>query len=315
MNDVLIDIYVPTYEPNPLYLEEALKSIFNQSEQRFKVWIHDDASKAEVQRMVEKYLKDDRFSFQRSEKNLGIGGNWNTCMQYGEAPYVQYIFQDDTWHPWYLEAGINVFKEYPETGFVSMQHYYQLEGEVPTKDVYESLHDFKEQNIESKQYDGMEFLLWWIQRELHPNMIGEPSFVMMKRDVMKQVGRFNEAMVQFIDAEYWIRLLQVTNWFYVSEHMGTFRVHAQGASMQNFESGKGLYERLDFFESVIKNVKSRTHRKAAIAARNRAIETLVQKFFQRLRNKQKVSMQGSGSARRYFLQHPILIGKAILKSF
>src|SRR3989339_1808239 len=85
MDTPLYSVLMPPYEPHPQQLAEALDSLLAQTEPRWSLLIHDDASKKNVKSMIAHYLEDPRITFARSEKNLGIGGNWNACFFQAEA--------------------------------------------------------------------------------------------------------------------------------------------------------------------------------------------------------------------------------------
>ncbi|MDB4978118.1 MAG: glycosyl transferase family protein [Candidatus Peribacteria bacterium] len=75
-----VSILVPTYEPDPAHLRQALDSILEQTFSNWTVLIQDDESASDVESMIQAYCKDPRFSFRRNAHRLGIGGNWNSCV-------------------------------------------------------------------------------------------------------------------------------------------------------------------------------------------------------------------------------------------
>src|SRR3989338_11597797 len=126
----LVDVLIPTYNPNPAHLREALDSLKSQTFSKWKAFIHDDASEVDVESMVKPYLMDPRFTFEKSKVRLGIGKNWNACIGKTYAPSVAFLFQDDFWNPDYLETAINIFNGNPRAGFISINHEYRIEGNM-----------------------------------------------------------------------------------------------------------------------------------------------------------------------------------------
>lgn len=313
MNTPIVSILMPTYEPNPQHLSEALHSLFAQTQQDWTLFIHDDASKSNVLGMVKPYLEDSRIRFERSAKNLGIGGNWNACVERATAPYVQFLFQDDLWGKNHLEKALEVLEANPSAGFVSLEHLYQYEGGMPVE-AYERLRNFRKENVEAGLHTGEKFLLWWIRNELHPNVIGEPPFVMFRKSLLETVGPFNEKMPQFLDVEYWVRCLQKSDWYYVKEDIGAFRVHPAAASARNAASGAGIYDRFTCFEQLIASLPPGTMKKEAVAARNRALSTMAWKFFDRIKNRKAVTAKGGGGGvlKKFCLKHPFLTLRAVV---
>lgn len=250
---------LPTYEPNPPFLAEALKSLLEQTEQRWFCLIHDDASSADVRAIVAPYLQDSRITFSRNAQRRGIGGNWNACLKKILAPNtynltpntcVQFLFQDDLWHPRYLERSCAILNENRDIGFVAGAHAYHVMGRMETAEGYKRLAREKRTSLAPGRQDGRRFLAQWLQRGLEQNVIGEPSFVMMRRSLVERVGPFMEELQQLLDVEYWVRALLATDWYYLPEELGTFRVHRNGASYRHFLRGEQMCERLLLWERL-----------------------------------------------------------------
>lgn len=316
-----IDILIPTYNPKREHLTVALESLQKQTFQDWRAFIHDDCSpNNETESFVQPFLRDPRITFKKSPVRLGIGGNWNACLKQTSADIVAYLFQDDLWNPLYLEKGLETLQNNPSAGFVSMEHEYKTEGGMTNLPLYEGVQEFRRANVAPGLHQGKTFLHFWITHELHPNVIREPSFVLMRRSVMQEVGPFLEDMPQFLDTEYWLRLLAITDWYNLTdERYGTFRVHPSAASNVNSITGQGLFDRLRCFEGLIGRLQGE-ERSVAIKARNHALITMVGKFLKRQKAvattgvKKKNSFDRSWII-RFCLRHPLLIVKTIVKYF
>ncbi len=314
MHHPLVDVLIPTYNPRPEHLTEALKSLQAQTYTGWTALIHDDYSDTDVLAIIAPFLPDGRIRFVRSEKRLGIGGNWNACAMRTSSPFVAYLFQDDVWAPTYLEEAMKILETHITVGFVSMEHTYMIEGEMTTAPLYEAVREFRTTHVKSGQHNGKTLLQWWIEQGLTPNIIGEPSFVVMRRESMQKMGPFLTNMPQFLDVEYWTRLLLAYDWYFLRGHYGNFRVHIKGASAVNQETGQGLFDRLRCFELLIGTL-SRDDRKIAVAAQQKALMTMVTKFRHRVGTGKRVSAQGSGELKKFCLRHPLLILRAIVQSY
>jgi len=315
--DTLIDICVPTYNTNAAYIKQALDSVLAQTEQRWRVYLHDDNSKNDVRALVEPYMHDQRFMFVKSNKWLGIGGNWNASMRLGNAPYVQFLFQDDWWEPHFLETGLRVMEAHPDVGMVALEHEYYCEEGPHTIPVYKELEEFRRTHLKPGLHDGRETLRYWLERELHPNIIGEPDFVLLRRSLMEKVGPYLEDMPQNLDMEYSLRCLLHTNWYYIPERTGFFRVHSEAMSAVNQREGKGVFDRFRCFEEVIPLITNPHDRKIAVAARNRALEDMAAKFLKRRKSggQVKAGGKGAGAFKKFALQHPFLVSRAMWKGY
>lgn len=314
MTEAPVDVLIPTYNPDAAHLSAALHSLQSQTHGDWKALIHDDCSpNTDTGKIVEPFLWDPRIRFVRSPDRLGIGGNWNACARMTEAPFVAYLFQDDLWSPNYLEKALATLERNTTAGFVSLDHEYLMEGEMATGSLYQSVRDFRDTHLIPGLHRGPELLRWWIRQELTPNIIGEPSFVVMRRDVMTKAGPFLNDMPQFLDVEYWTRLLLLSDWYCLKGNFGSFRVHAAGASAQNQESGRGLFDRLRCFD-ILLHTMDEEGKKVVREARSTALATMVTKFRRRLGSGKKVSAQGSGELKKFVLRHPLLTLGAVLRS-
>lgn len=327
MNTPRVNIYMPAYEAQKEHIEQAIESVLAQSVSDWTLLIQDDCSqKEDVRAHVAKYLSDPRITYRRNEQNLGIGPNWNACLlpdpdpnpdpnsqlDHWSAPFIQYLFHDDALDSKYLERSLEVMEQNPTVGILSVDHRYEVEGEVRTAPAYDALRAYKKEHLKPGFHHGREFLLWWADKGLQPNVIGEPSFVMLQREVVEQVGPFHESMPQFLDCEYWIRCLLVTDWYYLDEEHGSFRVHPAAASAQNEAMGRGLYDRFDCFSKLIPELPKDRQREAKRAF-EQAFQGMVDKFFGRLGSGKKVTTQGSGGLKSYCMKHPVFVGKALFR--
>ena len=240
MSQPTVSILMPTFNPDPAFLRAAVASAQSQSYPYWTLLIHDDASDTDVRSLVEPFLRDTRIRFVRSERRLGIGGNWNACLTSVEGAFVQFLFQDDLWYREYLEKNVSIFRGHASVGLVSSFHTYKAEGKDAetflTEGGFERVQE--ERRSRMRAGNGKAFLMRWAEEGLWPNLIGEPSFVMLRLSLVKRVGTFRQDMRQGLDLEYWVRCLLHTDIEVLRESLGIFRVHAGGASMRNDRSGE-----------------------------------------------------------------------------
>lgn len=321
-----VNILLPTYEPRSEHLCQAIASVVEQTEQHWTLFIHDDASRADVRSMVEPFLADTRIAFARGKERQGIGGNWNAALQCNDivhtehghlhrsAPFVQYLFQDDCWEPLYLERALAVMHKHPDVGAVSAGHRYLFEGACVMRQQYEEIAAFRRECLAPGRHDGDAFLRWWMERGLHPNVLGEPSFVLLRRSLTERTGFFSKDMPQFLDVEYWTRMLPGTTWYHLAEDLGAFRVHEGAASERNFREGRGLFDRLRCLERVLHRLPPGRDRLRAKDAIMEQLSIMIEKFRTRRERSGGVRLGGSSAVLRFVLRHPLLSWHAYRKT-
>ncbi len=316
-NDVLVDVCMPTYETSDAYLHEAVGSVMAQTEKRWMLHFHDDCSKKDIHAVVERYLGDPRVTFKRSPDRLRIGGNWNATIRQGKAPYIAFLFPDDVWGAHYLEAALKVLEEHPDVDFVSLNHHYFCpEGGDAAIPGYKEIEALKNSIMQEGRLEKTETLKRWLQMELHPNIIGEPCFVMLRRSLYENVGPYLEDMPQNLDMEYSLRCLVVSDGWYLAGDYGGFRVHSEGTSAKNQKEGKGVFDRFRCFENLITILPPGEMRSLAIQSRNNALAKMAAKFFARLSGGRNVAGGGgSGAFKTFAMKHPLLTLGALARGF
>lgn len=307
----LIDIFVPTYEPKPAHLCAAIDSILKQTEQRFSVIIHDDGSpRTDVEAIVKPYLSDPRIRFVKGA-HRGIGGNWNASVRLGTAPYMQFLFQDDTWEPDYLKSCLEVLENDADVGFVAAAHRYD-DGQgnpVPADSSYAAVHA-ERALLGGGRHNGRKFLRAWAEHGLHPNLIGEPSFVLMRRSVAERAGPFREDLTQLLDAEYWGRMLLLADWYFLPQSLGMFRVHAAGASAVHEKHGEGLFERLTVLGEILPRLTPEERRPLA-RSMSTQIAGMIGKYRNRKAEGKSIGGGGKSAFIKFSLQHPLIVSRGL----
>ncbi len=89
-------IIIPSYKSD--YLRETLESIINQSDQRFNLYIFDDASPEDIYQIVESTNLPAGTTCHRFEHNMGqksIVAHWSRCIEMTKGEKWIWLFSDD----------------------------------------------------------------------------------------------------------------------------------------------------------------------------------------------------------------------------
>jgi glycosyltransferase involved in cell wall biosynthesis len=92
----LISIGIPTKNRID-YLKEALGSVLCQSYENIQIVISDNASIDGTFEWVQS-IKDERITFFRQEKDIGMVNNWNFCLENSMGSYFLLLSDDDILH-------------------------------------------------------------------------------------------------------------------------------------------------------------------------------------------------------------------------
>ena len=92
-----VSVVVPTYKTPKKYLIEMIESVLNQTYSNIELCIADGS---EGDKTVEKVLKayhdkDSRLVYKINDKNYGIAGNTNACLELANGDYIALLDHDD----------------------------------------------------------------------------------------------------------------------------------------------------------------------------------------------------------------------------
>jgi glycosyltransferase involved in cell wall biosynthesis len=249
LNTPTISVLIPTYN-YARYLPEAIESVLEQDFKDFELIIVDDCSKDNTVEVVKAYAaRDSRIRFSVNEKNLGIVGNWNHCMNLARADYVKFLFGDDKLcDPKALTKMYALFAKCPRATLAASARVI-LDDKSNVTEIWRTLPD--------GCYDGREVIQRFLM-ENGRNFVGEPSAVMFRKSDLDRV--FDPRFLQMMDIEMWFYLLEKGALAYTSEALCAFRFHPQQQTARNANAGIGEREHVLFYadyatrESVAKKV-------------------------------------------------------------
>ena len=100
--DIKISILVPLYNTPERFLDEMIASVTGQTYSNWELCLADGSDDAHpgvgefVKALAE---KDPRILYRKLEKNLGISGNTNACIDMASGDYIALFDHDDILHP------------------------------------------------------------------------------------------------------------------------------------------------------------------------------------------------------------------------
>ncbi len=228
-----ISVMIPTYNRAHL-ITRTMDSVANQVHfNDFSVTILDDQSTDSSVDVINAYIADkSKFRLIVNEKNMGLTGNWNRCLDLATGPLIQIVQSDDFIDPDYLYRVNQIFEDYPMVGMVAANCRYidandQVIGQGPI--------------IKSKLYkagdDAVRALL----------TIGFPhvTSIVARKECYDTVGKIDATIWQGPDMEMDTRIAQKFDYYYIGEPSTSFRRHGTNQGVMN-------YLRDDFLETDYK---------------------------------------------------------------
>jgi len=230
--DPAISVCVPTWN-GETYLAETLRSALAQTFADFELVVVDDGSGDSTWEIAES-LRDPRLRLQRNPAREGLPGNWNRCLQLARGRYVLLLCQDDVLVADALAALHEALEGVPGAALAFGRREILYDGverfPLQGREYEDALASFH-RSLRGR-VTGIDLVTAALRdgRDLTVNVIGEPSFVLLRREAVLDAGGFDPAFRQLPDWDLWLRLARRGPLVFVDRVLGAFRVHARGAS-------------------------------------------------------------------------------------
>jgi len=249
-SEPLISICIPTFNGSQ-YIEKCIESCLAQSYRNIEIIVCDDCSSDSIVNVLNPYLKKDcRITCYQNEKNLGLVGNWNKCMNYASGEYIKWLFQDD----WMDVNAIEEFVEIANKGYdfiVSKRNFILNELATDEDKMYYSKKVKTLENYFNQDEIGCYFPTSKIKdivvSNIALNFIAEPSLIFFKRTLIKEVGVYDHLFHQICDLEYNMRLASKVGVYVLNKPLCHFAIHAQSTTNANVNN---KYFQLRFIEQA-----------------------------------------------------------------
>lgn len=258
MNNPLVSICIPTYNGQK-FITDAMDSAINQTYRPLEIVVSDDASKDATLEMVKSFQnKTDIPIHIFAHKPSGIGANWNHSIKKSKGEYIKFLFQDDILAPTCVEKMMEIAVANKEVGMVYLKRDFLFDSadakSIEWIQLYSNLHLSWKKNliINREVTKGTDLLKDENLLNFPENKIGEPTAVLLKKEVFEKVGYFSEVLKQTLDIEFWYRLMKKYDVVYIDEKLLSFRLHNNQATFINAKNE--LNESKFFYYSMYKKL-------------------------------------------------------------
>ncbi len=102
----LWSVMIPTYNPQPDYLEETLLSVLKQDQgpDQMQIEVVDDCSRDDTAFEVTRRVGAGRVTFHAELQNRGLANSWNRCIERARGHWVHILHQDDIVLPGFYDV-------------------------------------------------------------------------------------------------------------------------------------------------------------------------------------------------------------------
>jgi glycosyltransferase involved in cell wall biosynthesis len=224
-----ITLIVPCYN-QARFLDEALRTVFNQSYEFWECIIVNDGSTDHTAAIAKYWVeKDGRFSYVY-KKNAGLSSARNTGVKLSKTSYILPFDSDDKLHLDFLQKAMDVLS--------------------------------KNQNIEvlstRVQHFGVKNNVLELPKYSYEKLLIRNCFIacsIFKKSTFDRVGGYDENLKSFEDWEFWIRALKDGGHHYeINEVLYYYRKHKSESLSNRFRKDKEFYESI--YDYVYKKHRS-----------------------------------------------------------
>ncbi len=214
----LISVIIPVYNREE-FINESIDSILNQTYQNFELIIVDDCSTDHTSEIIRNYSKkENRIKILTNEKNLGATSAFNRGLSFSKGKYIARMDSDDISLPKRFEKQINLFNNWTQldvlgTGAILIDEVGNVIGKKKFPSNYHKIKKIIEKGVP----------------------VFDPS-VMIKSDILKKIGGFDNRMAPADDYHLWLILFKnkkiISN---LDEYLIKYRKHKTNLSLTEIE--------------------------------------------------------------------------------
>lgn len=207
----LFSILIANYN-NGLYLEECLKSVFNQTYKNWEVILVDDASTDEISPLLySKYKDNPRIKIYFNKENKGCGNTKSRCSKLANGEICGFLDPDDAITPDALEIMVKKHLELPNHSLMYSTHYL-CDDKLSIKSINQNI-----QQIDHRGYFCST-----------GNKVS--AFASYKKSKYKQTQGINPQLKRAVDQDLYCKLDETGPFYFINKPLYYYRRHPKGIS-------------------------------------------------------------------------------------
>jgi len=255
----LVSICIPVYNGEK-FLSDTLDSVLAQTYNNIEIILSDDNSNDNSLEIAKKYQTKSNCNFViLLHKPYGMVQNWNFCLEHAKGKYIKFLHQDDVLEPDCIEKMVALAEQDNEIGLVFSPRGIIASNEAQNDpicqaDIQHSKNLYTAwQNLQSIQ-DGQTLLLAPNIIENPINKIGEPTTVLIRKEVFDNIGFFDTELCQLVDVEMWFRIMSQYKIGFVDQILSHWRIHSQQQTRSNSKNRERiLLDWQKFYQKIFEN--------------------------------------------------------------
>ncbi len=210
-NQPLVSVCIPSYN-NADYISETIDCILNQTYQNLELVICDDHSKDNTVEVIKSYT-DPRVKLFINEKNLGMSGNWNNCLNHCTGEFIKLICADD------MLAKDSIEKEV--TALINNPNALLAESDTQFSDLQGNTKGSYTRYKKAGLVDGKVIARAGL---FSRNLFGAPLNNTFRASVLEKVHGFDPSFKYILDYDFWVSIACLGDVYIIHEPLNYFRL-------------------------------------------------------------------------------------------
>jgi len=245
----LVSILIPTHN-RPDYFELALKSAMTQTYRNIEIVISDNGDNDITRDRLAPYLNGQcKIKYSRSP-GLDALQNGHNCYRLAEGEYINYLMDDDLFHPQKIERMVPYLVSMSNVGVVtSVRQLIDANGaHLSAVPPFEKV--FNTETLIAGRSLGVEMLT------KSGSIIGEPTTALFRRSCLSGMfGEYcNRQYITLSDIASWLAILENYDCVYLPDTLSYFRIHTGQDQRQKSTQFRGAIENLNLLcDSYLNN--------------------------------------------------------------
>jgi glycosyltransferase involved in cell wall biosynthesis len=221
----LVSVIIPVYNAQQ-FIREALDSIFRQTYKNIEVIVVNDGSSDQTENIITGQYKDRVRYF--SQANSGPSKARNAGLKNAKGEYVAFLDVDDVWHPNKIEEQVN--------SFLRNSNFEMIYTDYQVIDIDEPVQFLLEPG-------EIELQPCTFRQILFGKLVATPT-VMIKKDVLLNIGGYNEALLTGEDIELYLKVAQLFRIGFLNKTYVVVRKHKKNLT-KNRRAVSGIIDGLN----------------------------------------------------------------------
>lgn len=257
-----ISVCIPVYNCEG-YIGSTIESVLVQTFKNFELIILNNYSTDRTLDIIRQY-NDPRIRIIENETNIGAEGNWNKALSEARGKFIKILCADDLLYPNCLERQVAILENPSNKGVVLVCCGRDIIDERGNKILARNF----------KGHTGRFSGQYAVKKNIRAgtNLIGEPTAVLFRAEVLTKAGQFDISIPYVIDLDFWCRILLQGDIYIIPESLCVFRVSATSWSVtvarsqsQDFQRfitrlGEDPSYQLDFLDKVLGRIMALVNR-------------------------------------------------------